>query len=277
MNRYLRPSLRSLQASSLAAGIWLAGAASVHAQGSLHASYTISMTSVTIGHVTWSVEIGERLYTTTAGGKTGGVLAFLVNGAGGVMTQGTIADGHPQPTDFISHIVDEDGDTELHIAFDNGFAREQILRGKPPEADTVPITDADRRDVVDPLSAVLIPRTAGDDWLAPANCNHILKIFDGRRRYDLHLSYKRSDRVTSAEGFAGAALVCGAVLRPLAGYRSGSLLVKYVANRRDMELWFAPIEGTNVLAPIRVVIPTVLGTLKIEADSFGAAGPSEQP
>jgi hypothetical protein len=273
----MRPSLRSLRVRSLAAGIWLAGAGCVHAQGSLRASYTISMTSVTIGHVTWSVEIGKRLYTATASGKTGGILAFLVNGAGGVMTQGIIADGHLQPTDFISHIVDEDGDTELHIAFDNGFAREQILHGKPPEADTVPITDADRRGVADPLSAVLISKTASDGWLAPANCNHRLKIFDGRRRYDFDLSYKRSARMTSAEGFAGAALVCGAVLRPLAGYRSGSLLVKYVANRHDMELWFAPIKDTNVLAPIRVLIPTVLGTLKIEAQSFSTAGPSEQP
>ena len=45
------------------------------------------MAAVMIGHVTWSVDIGERLYTRTASGKTGGVLSFLVNGDGGVIAR----------------------------------------------------------------------------------------------------------------------------------------------------------------------------------------------
>ena len=266
------PFARSLRVVPLAAGMWLAGAACAHAQGNLQASYTISMASVAIGHVTWSVDIGERLYTSTASGKSGGILAFLVNGDGSVMTQGTVADGYLHPTDFVSHILDEDGDTELRITFDNGFAREQILHGKPPAEDTVPVTDAERRGVADPLSAVLVAKASANAWLAPATCNRVLKIFDGRRRYDLDLSYKRSDQVTIADGFTGATLVCAAKLRPIAGYRSGSLLLKYVASRHDMELWFAPVEGTDVLAPIRVLIPTILGTLKIEASRFQSTG-----
>jgi hypothetical protein len=58
------------------------------------------------------------------------------------------------------------------------------------------------------------------------------------------------------------------VLQPIAGYRADSKLVKYVAGRRDMELWFAPIAGTPVIAPIRVLMPTLLGTLEIAADQF---------
>lgn len=258
-------------AAALAAGLWLAGGADAQAQGSLQARYTISMAAVMIGHVTWSVDIGERLYTTTASGKTGGVLSFLVNGDGGVIARGTVVDGHLRPTDFASHILDEDGDTELRIVFENGFAREQILRGMPPAPDTVPVNAADKFGVADPLSAVLITAAQGSNQLDPVNCDQRLMIFDGRRRYDLALSYKRNDQVRIASGYAGPVLVCGVVLRPIAGYRSGSLLVKYVASRRDMEIWFAPIEGTSTLAPVRVLIPTALGTLRIEAEHFRSA------
>jgi hypothetical protein len=58
------------------------------------------------------------------------------------------------------------------------------------------------------------------------------------------------------------------VLQPIAGYRADSMIVKYVAGRRNMELWFAPVAGTSVIAPIRVLMPTLIGTLKIQADKF---------
>ena len=37
-----------------------------------------------------------------------------------------------------------------------------------------------------------------------------------------------------------------------------------------MELWFAPIAGTSIMAPVRVLMPTLVGTLKIQADDFEA-------
>ena len=67
------------------------------------------------------------------------------------------------------------------------------------------------------------------------------------------------------------------ILHPVAGYHPDSMLVKYVAGRRDMELWFAPINGTAVLAPLRVAMPTLVGTLKIEADRFDSAATPSSP
>jgi len=139
----------------------------------------------------------------------------------------------------------------------------------------VPVTEADRRGVADPLTAMLIP--AGDDALASANCNHVLSVFDGRRRYDLALSFKRVDKIAIERSYSGFVLVCGVVLKPIAGYRADSMLVKYVAGRRDMELWFAPVAGTSTVAPIRVTMPTIIGTLEIRADQFEILPPLPPP
>ena len=225
------------------------------------------MTGVSIGQIVWLVDIGDKRYTTSANGKASGVLSVLVNGEGSVVTQGSVVDGHPAPSNFTSSITDDEGKSELRMTFEDGVVKELVAQEPPPKPDRVPVTDADRRGVADPLTAMLIPVKAGDDALASANCDRVLPIFDGRRRYNLALSFKRIDKVKIERSYSGFVLVCGVILQPIAGYRADSMLVKYVAGRRDMELWFAPIAGTSIIAPIRV----------IDADIDRDAGNSGRP
>jgi hypothetical protein len=255
----------------------LLAVASVRAQGKLKAHYTISMTGVTIGEIVWLVDIGDTLYTTTASGKASGVLSMLVNGEGSVEAQGSIAADRLNPSSYTSTITDEDGTIKLQMTFADGIASETITPQPPAHADRVPVTDANRRGAADPLSAVLISTKLGGGVMAAADCNRTLKIFDGRRRYNLALSYNRMDKVAIERGYSGPILVCGVVLQPIAGYRADSVTVKYIAGRRNMELWFAPIAGTSIMAPLRVLMPTLIGTLKIQADQFEAAASAATP
>ena len=251
----------------LVAGIW---PVSAPAQGRLKATYTVSMTGVSIGQIAWLVDIDDKRYVTSAHGKAGGMLSVLVNGEGSVVTHGVIADDRMVPSYFTSRISDDEGNSELRMTFEDGAVKDVIGQVPPPQPDRIAVTEADRRGVADPLTAMLIPVQAGGDPLASGNCARVLPIFDGRRRYNLALSFKRVDKVTLKHGFSGMVLVCGVVLQPIAGYRADSRLVKYVAGRRDLELWFAPIVGTSFIAPIRVLLPTLIGTLEIAAGQFDA-------
>ena len=105
----------------------------------------------------------------------------------------------------------------------------------------------------------------------------MLLIFDGQRRYNLVLTYRRLDKVNIERGYSGPVLVCAAILQPIGGYRADSMVVKYIAGRRDIELWFAPIAGTSINAPIRVLVPTLIGTLRIRAEQFEAVAISASP
>jgi hypothetical protein len=247
------------------------------AQGKLNLHYTISMTGVVFGEIVWLVDIGDTLYTTSASGKASGVLSVLVNGEGSVEAQGSIAADRLNPSSYTSTITDDDGTIKLQMTFADGVATEQIAPQPPVHADRVPVTDADRRGIADPLSAVLIPTKLGGGAMAASDCNRTLKIFDGRRRYNLVLSFGRMDKVAVERGYSGPVLVCGVVLQPIAGYRADSMIVKYVAGRRNMELWFAPVAGTPIIAPVRVLMPTLIGTLKIQADQFEAAASAPAP
>jgi hypothetical protein len=243
-------------------------AGAVHAETAVKfaAHYIITMTHVTVGEMSWSTNFSGTSYLASATGKASGVLSVLVKGEGTLTTRGAFEDGKLTPAVARFDVSDDDGVYDLEMTFDDGVFKRVVDRGAPPPEDRVPVGPKLLHDVIDPLSAFLIP--VEGKALTPANCGKVLKIFDGRRRYDLALSFKRMDAVKLARGYSGPVLVCGVVLHPIAGYRPGSLLVRYLAGKDDLELWLAPIAGASIIAPVRALMPTLVGTMDISADEF---------
>jgi Protein of unknown function (DUF3108) len=233
---------------------------------SLTAHYVITMTHVRVGEITWAVNFSDNTYLTSANGKASGVFSVLVTGEGLFTTHGAVADGRLVPATARFDVSDDDGIYETEMTFEDGGIKHLQDRGAPPPADRIRVSQNLLRGVADPLSAMLIP--VGRNAMAPANCDKTLRIFDGRRRYNLALSFKRIDKLKIARGYAGAVLVCGVVLRPIAGYRPDSLVVRYLAGKDDLELWFAPVAGIAVMAPVRALMPTLIGTMDIQANEF---------
>src|SRR4029077_9759252 len=105
---------------------------------------------------------------------------------------------------------------------------------------------------------------AGGD-VTRAACERTLPIFDGHRRYDLKLTFKRMDEVKPDRHNAGGPVaVCGLAFAPIAGHRTDSKLVRFLAQDRDIELWLAPVGGAPVLAPVRLSIAGMLGNLVVQ-------------
>ena len=99
-------------------------------------------------------------------------------------------------------------------------------------------------------------------------CRHTLPIFDGQQRYDLKLAFKRMDKVTAEKGYAGPVVVCSVSYEPIAGHRASIPLVKYLSEGREMEMALAPVAGTRLLAPFRMLVVSALANLVIEANEF---------
>ena len=224
------------------------------------------MLGVPIGEGALTVNLGRDAYSVSASGGAAGVLAVFMDGKGSAETRGRIRDGRLAPASFAYGAVELGERHDLKMTLDNGVASAIEIDGPPPGPDRVPVKDADRRGIADPLSALIIRNEAPDGGLAPATCNRTLAIFDGRRRYDLVLSFKRVDPA----GTDGAALVCNIVVRLISGHRARSPITQYIADRQDMELAFAPIPGTRLLAPLRLSVPTLLGTLAVQATQSAA-------
>jgi hypothetical protein len=203
---------RATQATILAIGSALAFMTAgvgdhAHAQGNLDASYTISFARIPVGEITATVVFGDSEYAISARARAGGVMkVLLVDGEGSFTTRGTIKDGHPVPTTFTSKIVSNTETSDVTMVLDEGSVKE-LAAASPPSQDRVPVTAANRRSIVDPLTAVLFSTAAAGETLSQEACRRTLPIFDGHQRYDLKLAFKRMDKVTAEKGYAGPVVV----------------------------------------------------------------------
>jgi Protein of unknown function (DUF3108) len=238
-----------------------------HAEGKLDASYTISFARIRVGDITASAVFGDREYAISARGHAGGVMKLLVDGEGSFTTHGTIKHGHAVPTTFTSKIVSSSESSDVTMVLDNGSVKE-LAASPPPGGDRVPVTEANRQGIVDPLSALLFPAAPTAEGLSQEACQRTLPMFDGHQRYDLKLAFKRMDEVTAEKGYAGPVVVCSVGYEPIAGHRASTPLVKYLSEGREMEIMLAPIAGTRLLAPFRVSVMSMVANLLIEANRF---------
>jgi Protein of unknown function (DUF3108) len=239
------------------------------AQGKLDARYTASLAGLPIGRGAWVIDIGDDQYTAAASGMTAGVLSVFTSGQGSGASRGRIrADGF-FPNTYASSITTDNKLEEMRIVLSSGTVKDVTIN--PPNAfnpQRVPLTEAHRHGVIDPMSAVLTRVPGNGDPLSPEACRRTIPVFDGRMRFDLHMSFKRMDVVKADKGYRGPAVVCSVQFVPIAGYVPDRPAVKYLVAQHDVEVFLAPIMGTRVLVPFKVTIPTPLGRGAIEATQF---------
>jgi hypothetical protein len=261
----------------IAASAWLtllpgsAAGDDARMQTKLDVRYTISAARVTIGHATWAVEIGGTEYSATTIGQAGGALRVLTTTRGSAAARGQVKDGRLVPVSFASNSVSDDDAAEVNMTLASSNVSQLTVTPPDPPEDRVQIVDAHRRGIVDPLSAVLVTIGGTGELLSAESCTRTLSIFDGRRRYDLALSFRRLDQVKADKGYRGKAVVCAARFQAIAGHRQNSKLVDFLSNGRDIELWFVPVGETRVLAPFRLQITSMLGNVVVHAERFEAA------
>jgi hypothetical protein len=262
----LRRTLRSLRFVLLASGALTAPA---FAQGKLEARYVATLAGIPIGKGNWVIEVTDTHYSAAASGVTTGLMRVLTKGEGTSASRGTLNGGHPLTSIYASTIKSRTQTDEVRVSLDNGNVKD--FKAKPPsddDRDRVPLTDAQRHGVLDPMTASLM-RMAGDgNLLTPEACQRKLAIFDGRLRYDLDMAFKRMDTVKAEKGYAGPVVVCSVDFRPLGGYIPSRATIKYLSKQRDMEVWLAPIAGTRVLVPFRAEGPTPIGEAVLQATEF---------
>ena len=101
-------------------------------------------------------------------------------------------------------------------------------------------------------------------------CARRLPVFDGHRRYDLKLSFKREDKIKMEKGYTGPVVVCSLEYQAISGHYPSEPLVKFLSSGREMEVALAPAGATHLLAPVRLSVAGALANLVIQATRFEA-------
>jgi hypothetical protein len=255
----------------LAVALPLASTTSPAATGktTVDATYEISIAGWGIARATLDLAIEGGRYQAALEMRPKGVAKIVTAVQTSVSAAGEVKRGDVLPTRYRVRAAEISRPVAVDMTLKSGNVTQ--LQASPPLKalrDRVPVTNADKRGIVDPLSSGLIPIRTADGRDA---CERTLGIFDGWTRYDVRLYYKRTTTV-STKGYSGPAAVCGARWVPVSGHRPNKKEVQYLAENKALEMWVVPIPGENVAIPYRVSIGTPNGEILIEPSALEISG-----
>lgn len=127
------------------------------------------------------------------------------------------------------------------------------------------ISDADRKDSLDPLTAALSVGFAGD-----AACDKTVRSNDGKRRIDV-LFRKVGMEPAAATGIPGArgdVLVCEIYTRRIAGEFDEAPKEAETERERPVRIWLARFDDSKIRYPGRLEAQTLFATIRGKILSF---------
>jgi hypothetical protein len=235
----------------------------------LKAEYAISLIGLPLATATVVSSIEGTTYKTEVQARTTGLAGVVASGKGAATATGSLAGSQPLPASFVLTSRSSKGPMTLHMALVQGnVAQVEIMPPLEPRPDRIPLVEAHKRGIVDPVSALLLPVHGKGDPIGPASCNRTIPVFDGASRFDIVLSFVESRKADIA-GYRGPVIVCNVRYVPLSGHRPERPGTKFMMENRDISVWLAPVEGTRLLAPVRIALMTMIGMSVAEATRFG--------
>ncbi len=272
--RLLRHAILSFGVTAAAA----AGGGAASAQGRLDARYNVTLGGVPFGRGAWVVDVKENHFTSAVSGATSGLLQLFSKGRGTSAAHGNVSSGQLSATSYSSSIQTDRKYDEVRMVLNAGTVKEFVAEPpNVPDPRRVPLNEAHRRGVLDPMTASIVRVPGNGNTFVPQACDRKVAVFDGRMRYDLRLVYKRLDKVRSEKGYQGNVVVCAVHFSAVAGHIPDRAVLKYIEKLRDTEMWLAPIAGTRLMVPYRISVTTPLGQGLLHATQFLSHAQLERP
>lgn len=135
------------------------------------------------------------------------------------------------------------------------------LTAVPPDTagDMPDVMPSQQIETQDPVSAAIVPVAGGTN-----PCNRSIPVFDGRRRYDLKLSYDSETKLTP-HGFNAPldVIACNIRYVPVAPIEKRKF-TDMLRRNDSMKIWLAPFDGGRVYMPVRFQLRTPLGGAVME-------------
>jgi hypothetical protein len=150
----------------------------------------------------------------------------------------------------------------------------QLVPSKPPSPEAVPLKPEHYKNVFDPMSAIFA-MTLGGTGKDP--CDKRVPIFDGKIRYDLAMSYKKTEKLSEKRpsGQPAELIVCRVKYQPIAGHKPKDFESPWV-DFKNIEIALRPIPSAGIHVPYRITVPTTLGAAVMQAETVTINTPNQQ-
>ena len=263
-------STRSLARALRVAPAALLLAQAAHAE-TFRATYALSIIGLPIGQANAAAALEPDSYKVEIGLRLSGLAALVSKARGAATANGQIANSVVLPAAYANTTANATETRTVRMGLAAGTVRAVDI--SPPFFDMdgrVPVTEAHKTRIVDPVSALVMSVPQGEPLVGPSACDRTLPVYDGLVRFNVTLTYSGTKQVQT-KGYSGPVTVCSARYTPIAGYKLDSQSTKFMAENRNLEAWLAPVEAAHVVVPYYISVGTKAGTLIIQAVDFQIA------
>ena len=229
------------------------------------ARYSVSLVGFHIGEALAEGRIEAANYRIDLNARLTGVASWVAHIRMALASSGLIRRGTILPNAYATTAASSRAIRTVRMRLQAGTVRAVDI--SPPFEDIegrVPVTAANKRNVLDPMSALIMAVPQGEPLVGPAACDRTIPVYDGVVRFDLAMHYIGMRNV-SVQGYSGPVSVCAVRYRPVAGHKIDSRSTQFMAENRDIEAWLAPIEPAHIVVPFRVTLRTLAGIAEIQA------------
>jgi hypothetical protein len=247
----------------------LSTSATAKDQKTITAEYNISFNGLSIGDFVLRSDLNGDEYNLKGRARISVLAGLLFEWRGDTASSGRVSASRPRPYSYSFGYRTSDKRESIGVEFSNNNVKEIAVN--PPQkksAARIPVTSKHLRNVVDPLSAVVTLTNIGSRKSGKEVCTRRLPIFDGKVRYDLRLTYKKTKSVSTGHGYRGPAFICKVKFLPIAGHKRGDDESDYAAKNEGIEIWMIPLHEADLFVPYYVYIPTPVGSAAMTSTAF---------
>ncbi len=237
------------------------------------ATYQIKFNGIDLGKLRFNSTVKGRSYKMESNTKLSvpllGSIFQSLSWRGVTRTTGTVRNRKPHPENYYFGFSNGKKSGKVNMTFaGNRVSRVVSVPNKKMSSEYVRVKSTHLKRVMDPMSAIMLISRKGKSHRTA--CANTIPIYDGKQRFNLKLSYKRSIRVNSRQsgGYAGPVIICRVLYQPISGYKPHKKDVKFMARTKGIELWLMPLPKSRNYAPYRFVLPLPVGTAEASLARF---------
>jgi hypothetical protein len=198
------------------------------------------------------LKIAPQAYDLTARYGSTGFLGWLIPWTSTSVTSGVMRDDKIVPEQYRVDSKLRGRIRLTDVFYEDGQVTNVKLDPKPQDdEDRELVSDEQKRDTLDPMSAILMATRAIDRG---QSCTGNLPVFDGRRRYDLKLTDggKQEVRTQYYTAFSGQAVRCDFAIEQVSGFVRRPQNEDTNRQLQSGRVWMAPVVAGGPAVPVRL-------------------------
>ena len=224
--------------------------------------WLVYVSGIRIGVVGLKTSFVPGAYSAVSNLKTGGLIGVFYDAQIQANAVGYMANATLKPRNYAADAMSRKRQ-QTQLAY--SAAGIELLATPPYNTKRFPVTDEQKRDTLDPVSAMTFA-ISGISLTPQHPCGDTLHVFDGARRYDVEFKFVANVTLPpDEEGYGGPAVKCEVIYKQIAGFKPS---VNQGKKTYPIYVWGAVFETQNpgplkrFMVPVRIETNTSFGTAK---------------